>query len=39
MNAEYTATIEGDVVKVGCQTFDAAKILELAEMITANKNA
>lgn len=33
LNSEYIAVIEGDLVKVGCQTFPTSKVLELAELI------
>lgn len=40
LNNFYEAKISGDKVIVGCQTFQAAKILELAQMIVEQqKNA
>ena len=33
LNENYTAVLDDGVVKVGCQTFEESKILELADII------
>lgn len=36
LNDEYTAVIDGDIVRVGCQEISITNILKLAELIKSN---